>query len=939
MKNDCEYFMNLICSVLKNESTLDSISEIINPNFYDEKGNRIYHYLSEYSLEIFYKLNYNKYKNELIKEKKYKEIIKEYKNQIPLYIEILDELKCDIFSLNNMNQSPLIYSIIKKNYYISKAYLKKINDMNSLTENTLCDIFKLCINSGDCMRDDCIQLIFYILFLSKDKNIKIFKDNHYNFEGDNNNLFPSIIICKDFSKNIFAKFNHIAQMKSSNYYELYFGTRHNLVKQSYLSEILIYSKKYLLKFINEVFYPLLEILIRLEGSKNSNRRENIYNYLFIYLISFSFFNNISSFVKQKNININFQDKFGQTPLMYLINNREKIIKISTEIYYNTFEYLIQNEKIKIDLKDNNDMSAFGLCLFRINYLDAISLYFKFINNRLQFNSEILIFIINYINQPKEYKYIVVLLKIWYLLKARKKNIDFNGFNDFNSKNGRTLFHYINIFSPEDNTIFYIFKSIFFELIKLDIDINKKDIFKRNALFYFFIDENENLKNNDPSFKLELYLKNIKFDNLNDTDIYGNSLIFYAVMAKAYESIKLLLKYNVSLDIKNNNKNTIYSIATSLGDYKLLTFLYNIKKDNKIFLQEIYSSNQFKSKDQNVIQSLIDLYQKTNTPISKSQIIIEEYENIIEGQYLKNTKYFTNIIEPKSIYISDYLCLLNDEIYIILDENTKEIIIKDEYIKPKFFIRLKDSVDIKKNFNKDVNNLIKEINNEKSFILSENLFKYCKSKNYEQICEFMIKENYHLISICDDLVSLKNENELEYYIHQVLYEKDLLNYRNENNLTIFHILAKISKDLSFYTENKIDKYKISNLFDNLGNTPIYYACHKLNINFIETFSGYSFSSTNNDPQIVNYSLFIETNNNKTSPLKSLYFQINKRNNNILKLIIDISINTKKVYIIQLLLFLFKNYKNNYKDYFNLPYKDNLNNKEYLIKIIGLYTYYT
>ena len=120
MKKDCLYFMSQIFLVLKNESSLDSIRENINPNYVDSNGNRMYHYFSEYSLEKFYVLNYNKYKTELIKEEKFKEIINEYKNQIPLYIEILDELKCDKFALNKMNQSPLIYSIINKNYYIAK---------------------------------------------------------------------------------------------------------------------------------------------------------------------------------------------------------------------------------------------------------------------------------------------------------------------------------------------------------------------------------------------------------------------------------------------------------------------------------------------------------------------------------------------------------------------------------------------------------------------------------------------------------------------------------------------------------------------------------------------------------------------------------------------------------------------------------------------------
>ena len=42
--------------------------------------------------------------------------------------------------------------------------------------------------------------------------------------------------------------------------------------------------------------------------------------------------------------------------------------------------------------------------------------------------------------------------------------------------------------------------------------------------------------------------------------------------------------------------------------------------------------------------------------------------------------------------------------------------------------------------------------------------------------------------------------------------------------------------------------------------------------------------------------------------------------------------------QILLFLIKNYKHCYEKYFNLPYKDNINNNDYIIKIIGLYLFY-
>ena len=222
MKKDCEYFMNKILLVLKKESSLDSISEDINPNFVDKNGNRIYHYFSKYSLEKFYILNYNKYKTELIREEKYNEIIKDYKSQIPLYIEILDKLKCDKFSLNKMNQSPLIYSIINKNYYIAKEYIKIINDNNLLTDNIIYEVFKLCINSDDCLRKDCIQLIYYILFLAKEKNINIC-DESFKYKMDDNKKFsPALLLSKDFSENLHEKFNQILEIKSTKYSDLLF---------------------------------------------------------------------------------------------------------------------------------------------------------------------------------------------------------------------------------------------------------------------------------------------------------------------------------------------------------------------------------------------------------------------------------------------------------------------------------------------------------------------------------------------------------------------------------------------------------------------------------------------------------------------------------------------------------------------------------------------
>lgn len=84
--------------------------------------------------------------------------------------------------------------------------------------------------------------------------------------------------------------------------------------------------------------------------------------------------------------------------------------------------------------------------------------------------------------------------------------------------------------------------------------------------------------------------------------------------------------------------------------------------------------------------------------------------------------------------------------------------------------------------------------------------------------------------------------------------------------------------------------------------------------------------------------METKNENT-PLKSLYLQLNKKDSGIIKLIIDISISMKKVYILYVVLFLIENYKPSYNEFFSLSFNENINNEDDIRKIIGLYLYYT
>ena len=117
-----------------------------------------------------------------------------------------------------------------------------------------------------------------------------------------------------------------------------------------------------------------------------------------------------------------------------------------------------------------------------------------------------------------------------------------------------------------------------------------------------------------------------------------------------------------------------------------------------------------------------------------------------------------------------------------------------------------------------------------------------------------------------------------------------------------------------------------------------ACKNFDINFIQIFSHYSFDSNENYSNFVNYYLILETKNNQT-PLEVLYKQINKNENKILKLIIDISINTRKVYFLPLIKFLIENYFPENTYLFKLDYKTNLNYNKYIRKVIGLYLFYT
>ena len=477
----------------------------------------------------------------------------------------------------------------------------------------------------------------------------------------------------------------------------------------------------------------------------------------------------------------------------------------------------------------------------------------------------------------------------------------------------------------------------------------------------------------------------KFNNLNDKDIFGNSLIYYLVQSKASRCLDFLIDNGIIVSNEQiENKNSIFSICLLNKDFQLFIYLYHQIKDSSVFGHKIYepykrnnysyetldldkyqegetlydflNRNNFNKSEVNInnISNINKIYNLNNN-YNLNNKYINNYNNNINNNYnnnynnINNNNYINNINNNNNNYNNNYINetyfnyfnFLYDDVLIFLNDYTKDIIItiNNNNINNQN-INLKDNLIIN-NFIKNNESYILDKTNYKPNIISENLLRYCLLNNYENIANLIITGNYNLISICNDLILFHRKRDINECILRILSENNndqskLLNLIDQKCQTIHHLLPLIKDNLYFC--KKLENHNISNIYDIEGNSPIFNACKNLNINFIETYSHYSFSSGDNHSNIVNYNLFLETKNNKI-PLEALYEQIDKKDDKIIKLIIDISINTKKVFFIPLIKYLILNYKNDDNNLFKLDYKTNLNSTNYLEKVIGLYQFYT
>ena len=364
-KDDADDLINILISLLNGQLDLAAFKEILIPNYTDINGNSYFHFLTEYSFSEFclrnMKLNKGK---EIISFEKFNEIKSEYTQQIKSFIQTLLELNCDLFYVNNNNLSPLLLSIYSKNYIMTKEYLQVIQNIGIYTNTYYYDCLDIIIKNGNILKKDCTELINYILSII---------DCNNNMEIDILKIKTMIIsLSKNYSQSLYEKYNEIIRIVSLEYINK--NNNNNIILKQDENDIQNIKKKsfeILNDYINNNFLPLLTKLVKLGGNLEYKRES-----AFIYLMFYPFIPDLPNYIVENNVDLNFQDDSGNTPLISLINNKEHIIQISKDIYDKTFQYLLDNKNLDISKKDINGKTVFSLCLIKDYYEEAKIIYNK-----------------------------------------------------------------------------------------------------------------------------------------------------------------------------------------------------------------------------------------------------------------------------------------------------------------------------------------------------------------------------------------------------------------------------------------------------------------------------------------------------------------------------------------------------------------------------------
>ena len=603
-------------------TTFDKIKYILeekNGNSKISNSNRMnaFHFLSHFTYRAYLstfisfsekqKLNNSKHEN--VYHPKYLEILKKY-------ITFLKEKGCEPDLENNIGQTPIMLALQNKNFEFAEIYIqifKNEIDIKHIDNNGF-NIFDYAFEKGASLTEPCIKFI-KTLFDVYDKDIIDKQFLNMCTRYGRNSLLN---LCEDFALHIYEKFYDLNKKNALDFICCEFtevddfNTKKKIKQQKLLipegKQKLIYEKsvKDFRNFIKNSFYPLIEEFIErgcdincctLE-KKFMNKNKDLQKYKYfnnygkiypiMYLLAYPESDELIKLIEKYKIDINCTDLKDQTLLMYLLEVQKQIKNISEQNYKKIFDYLINNCN-NFSAKNKDNKNLFITEFEKGNYSEALKIYNKLGDKVID------------INDPCYNKYLTVFGNA--IVNSNEKQIEFllSNFKNINLnkidiKYNRNVLHYICMKNSANQEIDF---SKFAKYINLGVSLTQQDIFGRNPIFYLFINDSNNIKKEDPisslSYLLDSYNernknRNIKFD-LNEKDILGNSLIFYAVEADAVFCVSSLLNQGVGVkDVKNLENNSIFGY-TLLGNSNSLPELYTKVNDVKVFEDKIYEINK------------------------------------------------------------------------------------------------------------------------------------------------------------------------------------------------------------------------------------------------------------------------------------------------------------------------------------------------------------
>ena len=337
------------------------------------------------------------------------------------------------------------------------------------------------------------------------------------------------------------------------------------------------------------------------------------NTLLHYAAYFGFYNAIRALIEKYNADINKQNKFGYSPLFYIVNNSD------TNIF--NFQYLVKLKKISLELIDNNNLNIlvhsiithFDYAFLYFSYHGLIEkyqgdkyenplIYFSIINNN-KFVLSYLLFKKNcdvnalYFNKSTNLGDILITNKYnsitKFLVKYFNEEINLDSINT--CKLGLKNFYYYNIYNYELLNTLYFFKTnnyfkFFIALIKRHNPTYISDASK------ILLDDK--LSNNDIGYKYKMI--NIKY------------MLYDLILPCIPRSAKIILFFIYLYLLFFGTKEKIYFYF--LYNKEKYIIFYKIITSSILFISFVYmffSSDKIISNDKEIESDIVNIINNGN----------------------------------------------------------------------------------------------------------------------------------------------------------------------------------------------------------------------------------------------------------------------------------------------------------------------------------------